>query len=341
VSDGFVAVGAEPAGMRALADCIVVVTPRSFGEYDQGLRQELAEAVAEVRYRPGPLTARRLSEEVADADGLIAGLDEINADVLERAPRLRAVARYGVGTDRIDLEAAACRGITVTVTPGANANAVAELTIALLLALARQLTRGCDHVRAGEWPAVRGVEVTGRTLGLLGLGRIGSLVASKASALSLRVVACDPFVAPEQAEGVGATLVDLQTLAAESDFLSLHAQLTEESRGIIDRAFLGRMRSGAALVNTARGELVDQDALLWALDEGPLAAAGLDVLSAEPPPPDHPLLRRDDVIVTPHMGAHTAEAATAMGRIALEELLAVLAGRTPRFPVIATTVASA
>ena len=341
MSQPLVAVGAEPAEPRALADCVVVVTPRSFGEYDEGLRHELDEAVAEVRYRPGPLTARRLAEEVADADGLIAGLDEINADVFERAPRLRTVARYGVGTDRIDLEAAARRGITVTVTPGANANAVAELTIALLLALARQLMTGRDRVRRGEWPAMRGVEVADRTIGLLGLGRIGSLVATKAHALSLRVLAYDPFVAPEQVDAVGATLIDLQTLAAESDFLSLHAQLTEESRGIVDRAFLARMKPGAALVNTARSELVEQDALLWALDHGPLGAAALDVLAEEPPPPDHPLLRRDDVIITPHIGAHTAEAATAMGRIALDELLAVLAGRTPRFPIVATTVASA
>jgi D-3-phosphoglycerate dehydrogenase / 2-oxoglutarate reductase len=333
VSEPLVAVGGGPTQSRPLADCVVVVTPRSFGEYDEGLRQELDEAVAEVRYRPGPLIARRLADEVADADGLIAGLDEINADVLERAPRLRAVARYGIGTDRIDLDAAARRGITVTVTPGANANAVAELTIALLLALARQLTTGRDRVRAGEWPSMRGVEVAGRTIGLLGLGRIGSLVASKAHALDLRVLAHDPFVASEQVDAVGATLVDLQTLAVESDFLSLHAQLTEESRGIVDRTFLARMKPGAALVNTARSELVAQDALLWALDHGPLAAAALDVLAEEPPPPDDPLLRRDDVIVTPHMGAHTAEAATAMGRIALDELLAVLAGRTPRFAV--------
>jgi D-3-phosphoglycerate dehydrogenase / 2-oxoglutarate reductase len=166
-------------------------------------------------------------------------------------------------------------------------------------------------------------------------------VATKAHALALRVLAYDPFVAPEQAEAVGGTLVDLQTLAAESDFVSVHAQLREESRGIVDRAFLARMKPGAALVNTARSELVAQDALLWALDHGPLAAAALDVLAEEPPPPDHPLLGRDDVIVTPHMGAHTAEAATAMGRIALDELLAVLAGGPPRFPVVATSVASA
>jgi D-3-phosphoglycerate dehydrogenase len=332
VSGRAVAVGGGSVELRALADCVVVVTPRSFGQYDESLRHDLEEAVGEVRYRPGPLTADRLAAEVRDADGLLAGLDEIDADVFERAPRLRVVARYGVGADRVDLDAAARHGVTVTVTPGTNANAVAELTIALLLAVARGLVAGRDRVRAGEWPAVSGVEVAGRTVGLLGLGRIGLLVAAKASALGLRVLAHDPFVSREHAEAAAVTLVDLETLVAESDFLSLHAQLTEDSRGILDRALLSQLKPGAALVNTARGELVDEEALLWALDHGPLRAAALDVLAEEPPPPDHPLLHRDDVIVTPHMGAHSAEALTAMGRVALEELFAVLSGRPPKFP---------
>ncbi len=321
-------------GPGNLEECVVVVTPRSFGEFDPALRDELEQAVAEVRYRPGPLAADQLAQALVDADGLIAGLDEISAEVFERARRLRAVARYGIGADRVDLDAAARHGVTVTVTPGANANAVAELTIALLLALARSVTPARDRVRAGEWPAVLGVEVARRTLGLLGLGRIGSLVAGKARALGLRVLAHDPFVEDEQARAAGVALVDLETLAEESDFLSLHAELTEQSRGIVNRALLQRLKPGAALVNTARGELVDEGALLWALDHGPLQAAALDVLADEPPPRDHPLLLRDDVLVTPHMGAHTAEAATAMGRIALEELVAVLSGRPPRFPVV-------
>jgi D-3-phosphoglycerate dehydrogenase len=336
-----VVAGTEVRGLRELDECVVVVTPRSFGKYDTTLRDELEQNVAEVRYRPGPLTAEQLAEALVDADGLIAGLDEVSAEVFERAHRLRVVARYGVGADGIDLDAAARHGVTVTVTPGANANAVAELTIALLLAVARSLAPARDRVRAGEWPAMRGVEVTGRTLGLLGLGRIGSLVGQKSRALGLRVLAHDPFVAGEQAKAAGVALVDLETLAAESDFLSLHAELTEQSRGIVDRALLQRLKPGAALVNTARGELVDEEALLWALDHGLLQAAALDVLADEPPPPDHPLLLRDDVLVTPHIGAHTAEATTAMGRIALEELVAVLSGRPPRFRVVRRREAAA
>lgn len=318
----------ETALLRPLRECVVVVTPRSFGMHDATLRARLETEVGEVRYEPGPLAAAELAALVGDADGLLAGLDDVDASVLESAPRLRVVARYGTGVDRVDLEAAERLGVVVTATPGANANAVAELTIALVLALARPLAAGRDRVRAGEWPALGGVEIAGRTIGLLGLGSIGTLVAEKAAALGLRVLAHDPFLSTTAA----ATLVPLETLAREADFLSIHAPLTAATRGLVGRELLERLKPGACLVNTARGELVDEQALLWALEEGPLRAAALDVLAEEPPPRDHPLLDRDDVLVTPHIGPHTAEATTAMGRIALEELLAVLTGRPPRFP---------
>jgi D-3-phosphoglycerate dehydrogenase len=313
---------------RRLSDCIVVVTPRSFGMHDESLRSELEREVGEVRYRPGPLCAEELAPIIADADGLLAGLDDIDASVFERAPRLRVIARYGVGVDRVDLKAAAAHGVVVTTTPGANANAVAELTIALMLSLARPLATGLERVRAGEWPALQGIEVAGRTLGLLGLGRIGGLVAKKATGLGLRTIAYDPYVSAGDID----ELVDLDTLASESDFLSVHAPLTTETRGIVGRTLLERMKPGSVLINTARGELIDEDALVWALDHGPLRAAALDVLAHEPPPADSRLLRRDDVLITPHIGPHTAEATTAMGRIALDEVLAVLSGQPPRYP---------
>ena len=332
-ADGPVVAGvpARLAGVqpRALSDCVVVVTPRSFGMHDPGLRRRLEGEVGVVRYRPGPLAAAELAEAVCDADGLLCGLDQVSAEVFAGAPRLRVVARYGVAADRVDLEAAARYGVTVTTTPGANANAVAELTIALLFALARPLVPGRDRARAGEWPALSGVELAGRTLGLVGLGRIGSLVAGKAAALGLRVLAYDPNVSKTNV----ATLVGLDALVAESDFVSLHAPLTDQTRGMVGRSLLERLKPGAALINTARGDLIDEAGLLWALEEGPLRAAALDVLAQEPPPRDHPLLQRDDVLVTPHMGPHTAEATAAMGARALDDLLAVLSGRAPRYPV--------
>jgi phosphoglycerate dehydrogenase-like enzyme len=305
---------------RSLRECTVAVTPRSFGLHDPGLRAELEQQVETVRYRPGPLTASELIDVVGDADGLLAGVDTIDATVFGQAPRLRVVARYGVGVDRVDLDAARRYGVVVTTTPGANANAVAELTIALLFALARPAIRSA---RADAWQAQAGVELEGRTLGLVGLGRIGRRVAEKGRALGMHVIAHDP--------NVGGT-VSLQTLQDEADFVSLHAPLTDATRGLVDRSFLERLKPGASLINTARGELVDEQALLWALDAGRLHAAALDVLAEEPPPADHPLLGREDVVLTPHAGPHTLEATNAMGRIALDELLAVLSGREPRYP---------
>ncbi len=254
--------------LRPLGDCVVVVTPRSFGMHDQNLRCELERQVGEVRYRPGPLAATELAELVADADGLLAGLDDVSAEVFAGAQRLRVVARYGVGVDRVDLEAAALHGVTVTVTPGANANAVAELAVALLFALARPFVVGRDQVRHGHWPALGGMELRGRTLGLVGLGRIGTLVATKAAGLGIRVLAYDPYVTRSDI----ADLVSLEALAHRSDFISLHAPLTSETRGMFDRSLLSQLKAGATLVNTARGELVDEAALIWALDEGPLRA---------------------------------------------------------------------
>ncbi len=312
-----------------LRECVVVVTPRSFGLHDPGLRERLEAAVGEVRYHPGPLPADRLAPLLADADGLLAGLDEITARVLEGATRLRVIARYGVGADRIDLAAAAARGVVVTVTPGANANAVAELAIAFVFALARPIVQGRAAAREGRWPAMPGMEVAGRTLGVVGLGRIGSLVAHKARALGMRVLAHDPLVR----ESEDAEVVALAALLPECDFVSLHATLTSETRGLVRRDLLERLKPGAVLINTARGELIDEQDLISALDAGHLRAAALDVLAEEPPRPDHPLLARDDVLITPHMGPHTAESMNAMGRIASEDLITVLSGGAPRYPL--------
>jgi len=333
------------AVLRPLDECVVVVTPRSFGVDDPGLRRELEGQVGRVLYQTGPLAAGPLAEAVREADGLIAGLDEVSADVFAAAHRLRVVARYGVGTDRVDLSAARAGGVTVTATPGANSNAVAELAVALLFALARPLFEGRQAARGERWPALRGVELSGRALGVVGLGRIGSLVAGKARALGMTVVAYDPYLPAQPSPGAaqraplrdGVDLVALPVLLQISDFVSLHAPLTEETRGMLGERQFAMMKPGAVVVNTARGPLIDEAALLWALDEGPLRAAALDVLCEEPPPPGSPgrlLLDREDVIVMPHMGPHTAEATSAMGRAAVDELIAVLSGRAPRFAVV-------
>jgi D-3-phosphoglycerate dehydrogenase / 2-oxoglutarate reductase len=322
-------------GVRAL-DAVVLVTARSFGRGRPELREELEGAVREVRWNDlgRPLTTAELREAIADVDGVIAGVDRFDADVIRAASRLRVISRHGTGTDGVDLDAAAGSGVVVTNTPGANAAAVAELAIGLMFALARRIPQGDRRVRAGEYGALPGIELGGRTVGLIGLGSVGREVARRAGALGCTVLAHDPAVSAERAQQVGATLVGRDEVVAEADFLSLHVPLTDATRDLVDAGFLSRMKRGAFLVNTARGELVVEEDLDEALEAGKLAGAGLDTTRDEPPPPDNPLLRRDEVILTPHSGADTDEARAAMGRAALDDLLAVLDGRAPRHPVV-------
>ena len=317
--------------MTKLENVTVLVTPRSFGAYDPALRAELEAKVGRVRYNETgrALTAEELRAQIGDVDGLLAGVDEIDASVLEAGQRLRVISRYGVGTSNVDLRAARERGVTVTYTPGANADAVAELAIGFLFALSRSLPRADRAVQGGHWPNVSGIQVTGRTVGVLGLGKIGRQLAWRAAALGCAVIAHDPYVT----DAGGVTLASFDEVVGGADFLSLHLPLTTLTRGIIDRDVFNRMRRGSFVLNTARGELVVEEDLLAALDDGQIGGAALDTLAVEPPAPDNPLLHRPDVLITPHLGAHTQEATNAMGRLALDDLLAVLSGRPPRHPV--------
>jgi phosphoglycerate dehydrogenase-like enzyme len=313
----------------------VLVTVRSFGGAQPELREELESAVREVRWNElgRPLDPGELREAIADVDGVIAGVDRFDASVIDAAERLRVIARHGVGTDGVDLSAAARRGVVVTNTPGANADAVAELAIGLMIALARQIPRGDRLIRSGGYRALRGIQLGGRTVGLLGVGRTGSAVARRAAALGCQVLGFDPALTPAELQASGASPAPHRKVVAESDFLSLHVPVTEATRAMVDASLLAQMKPGAFLVNTARGELVVESDLVAALDEGRLAGAALDALRDEPPAPDNPLLGRDDVILTPHSGADTEEARAAMGRGALDDLLAVLDGRPPLHPV--------
>lgn len=301
----------------------MVVTPRSF---DVGLRRKLEQEVREVRYVAGPLTPRELVAALHDADGLIAGLDDLNAEVFERASRLRVVARYGSGLDSVDLRAAEQYGVTVTFTPGCNANAVAELTMAFMLLLARRLVPFLSVPRRGASLPLA-VELRGRTLGVLGIGRIGSLVAAKAHALGMHVAGYDPN--PIQSPAV---IVGLSDLLPVCDIISLHLPLTTSTYGLVDSKFLGKLKPGALLINTARGELIDEPAVVSALDHGLLGGAAFDVATGESWRAAHPLLARPDVLVTPHIAAHTLEATEAMGEAAIHDVIAVLNDRPPRFP---------
>ncbi len=316
---------------RALSQCRVLVTPTTFGKEDPELRSTLEKTVGEVVYSPvaRPLRSSELLPLVKDADGYIAGLDQIDSSVIEAADRLQVISRYGVGIDQVDLQSATERGIVVTNTPGANSVAVAELAIALMLVLGRRICGAHQATRSGGWPRYSGVGLRGKTVGLVGFGAIGREVATRLKAFGCRIVVADPCVGSDCADTYAAQLVPLEELLASSDFVSLHASLNSSTLGLVDRTFLGKMKQGAFLVNTARGELIDEDALRDALEKGHMAGAALDCFKEEPPAPDHPLLRFPQVIVTPHTGSHTDEATNAMGWMSLKACLAALRGERP------------
>ena len=322
--------------MKPLHECHILFTPTSYGQHDAGLRTELEAAVGRVTYNEGgkPLSSSQLAALLPGVDGYIAGLDAIDAAALAAADSLRVVARYGVGTDNVDLAAARARRIVVTNTPGANAGAVAELTVALLLLLTRPVLGAAAATREGGWPRTSGLSLGGKTVGLVGFGAIGRAVARLLSGFDCRLLAYDPWCDAEQAAQLRVAVVDLDALLAVSDFVSLHVPVTPETRGMVSAEFLAKMKPGATLVNTARGELVDEAALHEALSAGRLRGAALDAFAVEPPGAANPLLSLPNVIATPHMGAHTDGATTTMGRMALGDCLAVLRGDAPRYRVV-------
>jgi D-3-phosphoglycerate dehydrogenase len=314
-----------------LRACRILVTPTTFGMQDPSLRSRLEQTVGEVRYSPvkRPLAAPELTSLVKGIDGWIAGLDEIDAAVIAAADRLKVIARYGVGFDRVDVAAATRRGIVVTNTPGANSVAVAELTVGLMLALGRRICPSNQAVRSGQWPRISGVGLMGKTVGLVGFGSIGRETARRLAAFGCRILVADPYVSPEAVTGCGACPASLDELLPISDFVCLHAAVTPATAGMVNDSFLHKMKPGAFLVNTARGELIDEAAFRQALESGRLAGAALDCFQKEPPESDHPLLQLPQVIVTPHTGALTDEAVSAMGRMALDACLAVLREERP------------
>lgn len=276
---------------------------------DTGL-QPLRSAGFNVEKRVG-LARAELVEALKDSDGLIVRSEtKVTADLLDEATSLRVIGRAGVGVDNIDVPAATLRGVVVMNAPDGNTITTAEHTIALLISLARSIPQANSSLKAGRWERKKfiGVELQGKTLGIVGLGRIGRVVASRARALGMQIVAYDPFIAPEQARDLEIELVPLDDVYARADFLTVHTPLTAETRGLIDREVLRKMKHGARLINCARGGLVDEDALYEALTDGSIAGAALDVFSEEPPPADHRLLQLEQVIATPHLGASTTEA---------------------------------
>ena len=272
-------------------------------------------------------TKETLDAELPTADALIVrSATRVTSAVLERSPKLRVVGRAGVGVDNVDLDAATRRGVLVMNTPGGNAPSVAEHTLALMLSLARKIPALNAAMHAGRWEKSKGqgTELRGKTLGLIGLGRVGAEVARRARSLEMRVLACDPFLTENAAREAGVVLVQLDQLLAESDFLSLHTALVPETERIINAANLAKTKRGAYLVNTARGELVDETALAEALRSGQLGGAGLDVFAVEPPK-DSPLIGLANLVATPHVAGSTAEAQEEVGTLIAQQVRDFLA----------------
>jgi len=272
-----------------------------------------------------------------DAEAILAGsMPRFPAEVIEALPHLRAIVRYGIGVDSIDVRAAAERGVQVANVPDYCIPEVATHTVVLILAAARRLLPGMQAAREGRWDvgAVRPLpECEAQTVGLVGLGRIGHGVASRLRPFGFRLLAADPIATAEAARAAGAELVPLEDLLGAADIVTLHLPLTAATRHLISREALARMRPGAWLVNTARGGLVDEGALLEALEAGRLAGAALDVLAQEPPAADHPLLRHPRVLVTPHVAWYSERAVVEMRRKAAEEVRRLLRGEPLLHPV--------
>jgi glyoxylate reductase len=275
-----------------------------------------------------PPTPDELARGAADAEGLLSMLvDRIDAQFLERCPKLQAIANYAVGYDNIDLDAARARGIAVGNTPDVLTDATADLTFALLLAAARSLPEAAASVRKGEWltwepERYLGRDVHGARLGIIGMGRIGSAVAKRAAGFEMQVT------------HTGRDGLPLAELLAGADFVSIHCPLTPETRHLIDADALRAMKPTAILINTARGPIVDQKALLEALLNGTIGGAALDVTDPEPPPPDDPLLSAPNLIIVPHIGSATHSAREQMATLAVDNLLAALDGRPMPHPVV-------
>lgn len=303
--------------------------------HDDGLA--LLGQKTEVRYASS-LDEERLLTEVADVDAIIIRANGgVSRRLMEAAPHLKVIGRHGVGVEKIDLAAAAERGIVVVNTPEANTESVAEHCLGMMLVLAKWMRRADEATRQGVWRAryeYIGDELYGKTLGLLGFGRIGQRVAQLCRrALDMSVLYYDIFEYPEAAAAVKARRVSLDELLAQSDVLSVHVPLLPSTRGLLGEAELRLMKPGAYIINTARAAIVEEAALVTALRQGRLAGAGLDVFGDEPAPVDNPFFALDNVIVTPHMAAHTQEAMRRMAKTVVTDVIAVLAREQPRYPV--------
>lgn len=311
----------------------VVIT--DFGEPDYEIEAQVLKAsgldIELVR-----LNAKQpedLFPTVADADGLIVQWVKITRQVFDKLTQCKVISRYGIGVDMVDLEAATDHGVMVANVPDYCIEEVSTHTLAFVLSLNRHLMGHHAHVVSGKWGSVPGgtpARLAGQTIGVVGLGNIGRAVAAKASALGLKVLGFDPYLAPERAKAINVELTGLEDLMRRADYVTLHCPLTDETRHLIGQRELSLMKPSAYLINMARGPVVDQPALYQALSTGVIKGAAVDVLEKEPPAADDPLLKLDNIIITPHVASWTVEAIEQLRRETAQNVVTALEGKQPR-----------
>lgn len=309
----------------------ILLTTTSFQDTPGPHHQILEDAGFEIIRERGPLPEKRMLDLVGDIDAFLCGDDEITSKVIDRAlPRLKVVSKYGIGLDKIDVEYLTDKGVPLTFCPGVNHTTVSEHTFALMLALFRKLVKEANHVAKGEWVRVTGNEIMGKTLSIIGLGRIGKEVAIRANAFGMKVIGYDLYWDEDFALGnqiIRAKSID--EALEQGDVVSLHVNLSDETRELINRERLSKMKDGVVILNCARGEIIHTQDVIDALHAGKIGGYGTDVLDVEPPPPDHPMLNAPNTVITPHIGSRTFESVERQATMAARNLVLALRGETP------------
>lgn len=309
----------------------ILLTTTSFQDTPGPHHQILEDADFEIIRERGPLPEKRMLDLVGDIDAFLCGDDEITSKVIDRAlPRLKVVSKYGIGLDKIDVEYLTDKGVPLTFCPGVNHTTVSEHTFALMLALFRKLVKEANHVAKGEWVRVTGNEIMGKTLSIIGLGRIGKEVAIRANAFGMKVIGYDLYWDEDFARGnqiIRAKSID--EALEQGDVVSLHVNLSDETRELINRERLSKMKDGVVILNCARGEIIHTQDVIDALHAGKIGGYGTDVLDVEPPPPDHPMLNAPNTVITPHIGSRTFESVERQATMAARNLVLALRGETP------------
>ena len=313
----------------------ILLTTTSYQDTPGPHHDLLASSGAEIVCARGPLSEKSMLEYAGDYDAFLCGDDVISQAVIQEAlPRLKIIAKYGIGVDKIDIDYATDKGIPVAFTPGVNHTTVAEHCFMLMLALSKKLIEHVEWTKQGLWKRETGNEIAGKTLGIIGLGRIGREMAIRANAFGMKVLAQDIYWPEAFAEEHQITRIEnLDRLFSDSDFISLHTNLTAQTQGLINRATIQKMKNSAILINCGRGELVHVDDILAALQDNELGGYGADVLDVEPANADHPLLSAPNCLITPHIGSRTHESVIRQATKATENLLMLLRGESPHAQV--------